>query len=74
MKNLPYDGARDPRPVALMGLSERVLATHPAPAWRNLADKPPTGAQGAGQAMRVVRQRHLGTCRARCFKAAAGLT
>ncbi len=38
VKNLPYDGARDLRPVALMGLSEHVLAAHPGSAWRNLAD------------------------------------
>jgi tripartite-type tricarboxylate transporter receptor subunit TctC len=29
VKNLPYDSRRDLRPVALMGLSEHVLATHP---------------------------------------------
>ena len=38
VKNLPYDGARDLRPVALMGLSEHVLAAHPGSGWRNLAD------------------------------------
>ena len=29
LKNLPYDGLRDLRPVGLMGMSEHVLATHP---------------------------------------------
>ena len=29
VKKLPYDGLKDLRPVALMGLSEHVLATHP---------------------------------------------
>jgi hypothetical protein len=31
-EKLPYDSVRDLRPVALMGLSEHVLATHPAAA------------------------------------------
>ena len=38
VKNLPYDAARDLRPVALMGLSEHVLATHPGSGFSNLAD------------------------------------
>lgn len=37
-KNLPYDGARDLRPVALMGLSEHVLATHPGSGLKTVAD------------------------------------
>ncbi|MEZ5606408.1 MAG: tripartite tricarboxylate transporter substrate binding protein [Burkholderiaceae bacterium] len=37
-RNLPYDGARDLRPVALMGLSEHVLATHPASGLKSVAD------------------------------------
>jgi tripartite-type tricarboxylate transporter receptor subunit TctC len=32
VKKLPYDSVKDLRPVALMGLSEHVLATHPAAA------------------------------------------
>ncbi len=38
VKNLPYDSARDLRPVALMGLSEHVLATHPGSGLHSLAD------------------------------------
>lgn len=38
VKTLPYDGARDLRPVGLMGLSEHVLATHPGSGLRTLAD------------------------------------
>ncbi len=38
VKNLPYDTLRDLRPVALMGLSEHVLCTHPGSGIRNLAD------------------------------------
>lgn len=38
VKKLPYDGLKDLRPVALMGLSEHVLATHPASGLRNVAD------------------------------------
>ena len=30
VKNLPYDTLRDLRPVGLMGMSEHVLAVHPA--------------------------------------------
>ena len=37
-KNLPYDGLKDLRPVALMGLSEHVLATHPASGLKSVAD------------------------------------
>ncbi len=35
---LPYDGLKDLRPVALMGLSEHVLATHPASGLKTVAD------------------------------------
>ena len=38
VKNLPYDSQRDLRPVALMGLSEHVLAAHPGSGIRSLAD------------------------------------
>ncbi len=38
VKNLPYDSQRDLRPVALMGLSEHVLATHPGSQIKTLAD------------------------------------
>ena len=38
VKNLPYDSQRDLRPVALMGLSEHVLAAHPGSGLRTLAD------------------------------------
>ena len=38
VKNLPYDSQRDLRPVALMGLSEHVLAVHPSSGLRTLAD------------------------------------
>ncbi|MDB5829636.1 MAG: LacI family transcriptional regulator [Variovorax sp.] len=38
VKRLPYDTLKDLRPVALMGMSEHVLATHPASGIRTLAD------------------------------------
>ncbi|MDD0813822.1 tripartite tricarboxylate transporter substrate binding protein [Curvibacter sp. HBC28] len=38
VKNLPYDGLRDLRPVGLMGQSEHVLASHPGSGLRTLAD------------------------------------
>jgi len=38
VKNLPYDSLKDLRPVALMGLSEHVLCTHPGSGIRSLAD------------------------------------
>ncbi|MCA0242257.1 MAG: tripartite tricarboxylate transporter substrate binding protein [Proteobacteria bacterium] len=38
VKSLPYDSQRDLRPVALMGLSEHVLAAYPGSQIRNLAD------------------------------------
>lgn len=38
VKNLPYDSRWDLQPVALMGLSEHVLAAHPSSGLRRLAD------------------------------------
>ena len=38
VKKLPYDGLKDLRPVALMGLSEHVLATHPGSGLKTVAD------------------------------------
>ena len=38
VKNLPYDTTKDLQPVALMGLSEHVLATHPKTGIKTLAD------------------------------------
>ena len=38
VKKLPYDALKDLRPVALMGMSEHVLATHPGSGIRSLAD------------------------------------
>lgn len=38
VKKLPYDTAKDLRPVALMGMSEHVLATHPGSGLKTLAD------------------------------------
>jgi tripartite-type tricarboxylate transporter receptor subunit TctC len=38
VKRLPYDALKDLRPVALMGMSEHVLATHPGSGIRSLAD------------------------------------
>ena len=38
VKKLPYDTLRDLRPVALMGLSEHVLATHPGSGLKQLSD------------------------------------
>ena len=38
VKRLPYDTLKDLRPVALMGMSEHVLATHPASGLKTLAD------------------------------------
>ena len=37
VKNLPYDGLRDLRPVGLMGMSEHVLATHPGSGLKTAA-------------------------------------
>lgn len=38
LKKLPYDTRKDLRPVALMGLSEHVLATHPASGIKTVSD------------------------------------
>jgi tripartite-type tricarboxylate transporter receptor subunit TctC len=38
VKKLPYDPLKDLRPVALMGMSEHVLATHPGSGIRSLSD------------------------------------
>jgi tripartite-type tricarboxylate transporter receptor subunit TctC len=38
VKKLPYDSLRDLRPVALMALSEHVLAAHPASGLNKLSD------------------------------------
>jgi tripartite-type tricarboxylate transporter receptor subunit TctC len=38
VKNLPYDGLRDLRPVGLMGMSEHVLATHPGSGLKTVAE------------------------------------
>ena len=38
VKKLPYDTLKDLRPVALMGMSEHVLATHPGSGIEKLAD------------------------------------
>ncbi len=38
VKNLPYDGARDFKPVALMGQSEHVLAVNPSLGVKTLAE------------------------------------
>jgi tripartite-type tricarboxylate transporter receptor subunit TctC len=38
VKKLPYDSQKDLRPVALMGLSEHVLATHPGSGLKTVAD------------------------------------
>ena len=38
VKKLPYDTQKDLRPVALMGLSEHVLATHPGSGLKTAAD------------------------------------
>ena len=38
LRKLPYDTQRDLQPVALLGLSEHVLATHPGSGLRSLAD------------------------------------
>ncbi len=38
VKKLPYDTLKDLRPVALMGMSEHVLATHPGSGLKKLSD------------------------------------
>ncbi len=49
VKNLPYNAARDLRPVALMGLSEHVLAAHPGLNVRSVADLAALAKQRPGQ-------------------------
>lgn len=46
VKKLPYDTLKDLRPVALMGMSEHVLATHPGSGIRTLADVRAAAAKG----------------------------
>ncbi len=46
VKKLPYDTLKDLRPVALMGMSEHVLATHPGSGIRTLADLRAVAAKG----------------------------
>jgi tripartite-type tricarboxylate transporter receptor subunit TctC len=38
VRKLPYDTLKDLRPVALMGMSEHVLATHPGSGVKSIAD------------------------------------
>ena len=38
IKKLPYDSLKDLRPVALMGMSEHVLATHPGSGLKSVKD------------------------------------
>ena len=38
VKNLPYDTLKDLKPVALMGMSEHVLAAHPGSGIKTIAD------------------------------------
>ncbi|MEN9558824.1 MAG: hypothetical protein RLZZ502_35 [Pseudomonadota bacterium] len=38
VKKLPYDGLKDLRPVALMGMTEHVLVTHPGSGIKSLDD------------------------------------
>jgi tripartite-type tricarboxylate transporter receptor subunit TctC len=38
VKKLPYDTLKDFKPVAMMGMSEHVLATHPASGIKSIAD------------------------------------
>lgn len=49
VKKLPYDGVRDFKPVALMGLSEHVLAAHPGLGLKTLADLKALATQRPGQ-------------------------
>jgi len=49
VKKLPYDGLRDFKPVALMGLSEHVLAAHPSLGLKTLADLKALASKRAGQ-------------------------
>lgn len=49
VKKLPYDSTRDFKPVALMGLSEHVLAAHPGLGVKTLADLKTLATQRPGQ-------------------------
>jgi tripartite-type tricarboxylate transporter receptor subunit TctC len=49
VRRLPYDGAKDLRPVARMGLSEHVLAVTPSLGVKNLADLVAYGKQHVGK-------------------------
>ena len=48
VKKLPYDPLKDLRPVALMGMSEHVLATHPGSGIRCVADLRTAARKGGG--------------------------
>jgi tripartite-type tricarboxylate transporter receptor subunit TctC len=48
VKKLPYDPLKDLRPVALMGMSEHVLATHPGSGIKSIADLRAAGRARAG--------------------------
>ncbi len=48
VKKLPYDPLKDLRPVALMGMSEHVLATHPGSGIRSVADLRTAARKGGG--------------------------
>ena len=49
VKALPYDAARDLRPVGLMGMSEHVLATHPGTRLKSVADLVAAAKRSPGQ-------------------------
>lgn len=49
VKNLPYDSQRDLRPVALMGLSEHVLAVNAGSGFKTLADLVAAAKQSPGK-------------------------
>jgi tripartite-type tricarboxylate transporter receptor subunit TctC len=49
VKKLPYDSQRDFKPVALMGLSEHVLAAHPGLGIKTLAELKALAARRPGQ-------------------------
>jgi tripartite-type tricarboxylate transporter receptor subunit TctC len=48
VKKLPYDPLKDLRPVALMGMSEHVLATHPGSGIKSVADLRTAARKGGG--------------------------
>jgi tripartite-type tricarboxylate transporter receptor subunit TctC len=49
LRNLPYDGLRDLRPVALMGLSQHVLAAHPSLGIHSVAELVAYGKRNPGK-------------------------